>query len=125
MFGHRAEDDPPAQAGFAFWTADYPSAADFINSLLSCAAFAAGSPGNTNLAELCDGRIDAQIRRAMTETGPAAAQLWTTIDHELADRAALVPLVSTTWIDFVSKRVGDYQFSWQAGPLLDQFWIRS
>lgn len=120
-----ADSRTRAQVGFAFSTADYPSASDFINPLLSCAAFTPGSPGNSNWAEFCDSRIDAQIRQAMTVTGPAAAQLWTTIDHELADRAPLVPLVNTTWIDFVSKRVGDYQFSWQAGPLLDQFWVRS
>ena len=61
----------------------------------------------------------------MQATGPAADQLWTRIDHELVNRAPLVPLVNRTWIDFVSKRAGNYQFSWQAGPLLDQLWVRS
>jgi peptide/nickel transport system substrate-binding protein len=120
-----ADSRTRAQAGFAFWTADYPSAADFINPLLTCAAFTPHSPGNTNWAEFCDSGIDAQIRQAMTVTGPVADQLWTSIDRELVDRAPLVPLVNRTWIDFVSRRVGDYQFSWQAGPLLDQFWVRS
>jgi hypothetical protein len=64
-------------------------------------------------------------RQAMKATGPGADQQWARIDHELADQAPLVPLVNRTWIDFVSKRVGNYQFSWQAGPLLDQFWVRS
>jgi peptide/nickel transport system substrate-binding protein len=114
-----------AQAGFGFWIADYPAASDFINTLLSCAAFTPRNPGNTNLAEFCDSRIEAQIRHAMTATGSVADQLWARIDHELVDQAPLVPLVNTFWIDFVSKRVGNYQFSWQAGPLLDQFWVRS
>jgi YVTN family beta-propeller protein len=113
-----------AQAGFVFWIEDYPAASDFINSLLSCAAFTPRSPFNTNWAEFCDNRIEAQIRQAMTATGSVADQQWARIDHELVDQAPLVPLVNTTWIDFVSKRVGNYQFSWQAGPLLDQFWVR-
>ena len=120
-----ADSRNQAQIGFAFWIADYPAASDFINPLLSCAAFTPRSPGSTNWAEFCDKGIDAQIRQAMQATGPAADQLWTRIDHELVNRAPLVPLVDRTWIDFVSKRVGNYQFSWQAGPLLDQFWVRS
>ena len=76
------------------------------------------------MAEFCDSRIEAQIRQAMTATGPGADQQWARIDHELVDQAPLVPLVNTYGIDFVSKRVGNYQFSWQAGPLLDQFWVR-
>jgi len=111
-----------AQAGLVFWIADYEAASDFINSLLSCAAFTPRNPFNANWAEFCDSRIDAQIRQAMTATGPGADQLWARIDHELADQASLV---NRTWIDFISKRVGNYQFSWQAGPLLDQFWVRS
>jgi YVTN family beta-propeller protein len=113
-----------AQIGFAFSTADYPAASDLINPLLTCAAFTPRSPSNTNWAEFCDKRIEAQIRRAMQATGSRANQLWMQIDHELVNSAPLVPFVNRTWIDFVSKRVGNYQFSWQAGPLLDQFWIR-
>ena len=93
--------------------------------MLSCAAFTPRSPGSTNWAEFCDKGIDAQIRQAAQATGPGADQLWARIDHELVNRAPLVPLVNRTWIDFISKRVGNYQVSWQPGPLLDQFWVRS
>jgi peptide/nickel transport system substrate-binding protein len=120
-----ADSRTRAQIGFALVIADYPAASDLINPLLSCAAFTPHSPSNTNLAEFCDKGIDAQIRQATQATGRAADQLWARIDHELVNRAPLVPLVNRTWIDFVSKRVGNYQFSWQAGPLLDQFWVRS
>jgi peptide/nickel transport system substrate-binding protein len=114
-----------AQIGAGFWVADYPAASDFITPLLSCAAFTPRNPNNANWAEFCDTRTDTQIRQAMAATGPGADQLWARIDHELVDQAPLVPLVDRTWIDFVSRRVGNYQFSWQAGPLLDQFWVRS
>jgi peptide/nickel transport system substrate-binding protein len=120
-----ADSRTRAQIGFGFWVADYPAASDFINPLLSCAAFTPHSPGNSNWAEFCDKKIDAQIQQATQATGPGANQLWARIDHELVNQAPLVPLVNRTWIDFVSKRAGNYQFSWQAGPLLDQLWIRS
>jgi len=42
-----------------------------------------------------------------------------------ASRAApIVPLFTLKTIDFVSKRVGNYQYSLQWNALLDQLWVR-
>ncbi len=42
-----------------------------------------------------------------------------------ASRAApIVPLFTLKTIDFVSKRVGHYQYSLQWNALLDQLWVR-
>jgi hypothetical protein len=35
----------------------------------------------------------------------------------------VVPLTTQSAIDFVSARVGDYQYSFQQGVLLDQLWV--
>jgi len=94
-----------AQAGLVFWIADYPAVSDFINSLLSCAAFTPRNPYNANWAEFCDSRINAQIRQAMTATGPGADQLWARIDHQLVDQAPLVPLVDA---DAETDELGGY-----------------
>ncbi len=54
-----------AQIGWAGWGADYPSAAGFIDRILSCAAFVPASPGqNSNFEGFCDRSIDAQMSRA-------------------------------------------------------------
>ena len=58
-------------------------------------------------------------------TDPAAAnELWTRIDHEMVDRAVLVPLLNPNAFDFVSKRVHNYQYNEAIGALRDQLWVR-
>lgn len=115
------------QIAFDNWIADYPAASDFINVLLSCRAFRAGNPANNNRAGFCDRKIDTEIRRALTlqATDPEAANpLWGRIDRELVDLAPWVPMTNPKAIDFVSKRVGNFQYNPQWGILLDQLWVR-
>jgi YVTN family beta-propeller protein len=105
------------QAGVSSWFADYPAAPSFIE-FFSCTGF----------AHFCDRRIEADIRRALTlsTTDPYAAnQLWAQIDHAIVDRAPVVPLITHKSLDFVSKRVGNYQSNpYPYGVLLDQLWVR-
>ena len=43
----------------------------------------------------------------------------------MVDRAAVVPLITHKSLDFVSKRVGNYQSNpYPVGVLLDQLWVR-
>jgi peptide/nickel transport system substrate-binding protein len=114
------------QAGVQSWGADYPAQWNFF-FLLSCRSFVPGTGSNPNFAEFCDRRIDRQMTRArsLAATDPAlASSLWSTVDHELVDQAPIVPLVNPKQIDFLSRRVGNYQYSPQWGVLLDQLWVR-
>ena len=81
----------------------------------------------TNEAQFCDPRIDAEIDRALAlqTTEPNAANaLWAKIDRAIADHAPYLFLVATNWPDFVSKRVGNYQFHPILGMLWSQAWVR-
>jgi peptide/nickel transport system substrate-binding protein len=116
-----------AQIGFGGWGADYPSAAGFIPPLLSCAAFMPASPRNANLSEFCNPSIDAQMARAkvlQAQNPPAATLLWQRIERELLAQAPLVPTTTRRNVDFISKRVGNYQYNPQWGVLLDQLWVK-
>jgi YVTN family beta-propeller protein len=116
-----------AQIGLDGWTFDYPTASNFIVPTLSCTAFRRESPSNTNDAEFCDPPIDAKMQKALAveEAHPDAAnRLWAQIDRDLVDQAPWVPLVNFVWADFVSKRVGDYQYNPQWHALVDQLWVR-
>jgi len=63
--------------------------------------------------------------RALEVTDPAlASSLWTRVDREVVDQAPVVPLVNPKQVDFLSGRVGNYQYSPQWGVLLDQLWVR-
>ena len=54
---------------------------------------------------------------------PAAARLWAKADREFTDQAPVVPFVTPSQIDFVSRRVGNYQYGACVGALLDQLWV--
>jgi len=117
-----------AQIGFGGWTADYPSAAGFLPPLLSCGAYVPTSPeATTNIGGFCDPSIDAKMTRAtalQATNPPAATLLWQQIERELLAQAPLLPTDNRRNGDFLSKRVGNYQYNPQWGVLLSQLWVR-
>ena len=54
----------------------------------------------------------------------AAGGLWAEIDRAIVDQAPYVWLVNPIAVEFVSERVGNYQYTQQWGSLLDQMWVR-
>ena len=102
------------------WIMDYPAASNFITNRFTCDASYVPS------ARFCDPRIDALIDRAtqMQIDDPAAASaLWAEVDRAIVDQAPYVWLVNPIAVEFVSERVGNYQYSQQWGSLLDQLWV--
>lgn len=76
----------------------------------------------------CDPAVDRTIRRdaAFEASHPrAAAPLWAALDRELMRRADWVPLVNARTIDFVSRRVGNYEFNPVLGVVADQLSVRA
>jgi peptide/nickel transport system substrate-binding protein len=115
-----------AQIGYYTWFAAYPSAADFIPPQLSCAAFVPDSRRNGNLSAFCDPAIDERMARAaaaQVQDPAAATGLWEQVERQLLARAPVVPAYNRRNVDFVSKRVGNYQYNPQWGLLLDQVWV--
>src|SRR5205807_1062849 len=102
----------------------YPAAAVALEAF-NCAANQ-GGPTAASVG-FCDQNIDAAIRRAlhMQLTNPQAAnRLWAKVDRLVTDRAPWIPLVNSKWVDFVSKRVGNYQYHPTYAMLFDQVWVR-
>ena len=74
----------------------------------------------------CDRQFDATVRSALgaeSDKSPTAASLWAKADRLFTDQAPVVPMVTPSITDFVSHRVGDYQFNPQVGVLIDQLWV--
>jgi YVTN family beta-propeller protein len=116
-----------AQIGFTGWQASYPSPAEFLVQLFSCPAFLPRNPNNQNPSEFCDPGIDRQMRRAQAEqlSDPTASRaLWQRVDREITDAAPWVPLIISKNVNFLSKRVGNYQYSPAMFMLIDQLWVR-
>jgi hypothetical protein len=123
-----AEDDlQGAQVGTFYWVADYPTASNFLRTVMACAAFSRDPVENSNPSQFCDRGIDAQMRRAtaLQATDPQRAnELWAKIDREVVDAAPWVPLTNPKSVEILSARAGNYQFNPQVGSLLDQLWVR-
>jgi YVTN family beta-propeller protein len=116
-----------AQIGFTGWALGSPDPGAFLAQSFSCAAFLPGDPDNLNPSAFCDPGIDRQMRRAQAEqlsdpTGSRAR--WQRVDREITDAAPWVPLMVTKDVNFLSKRVGNYQYSPENGMLIDQLWVR-
>jgi YVTN family beta-propeller protein len=127
FFQEVANSRNKAQIGLAAWGADYPRASNFFTPNLTCRSFRPRSPSNTNVAQFCNRKIDAEIRNALAQqlTNPESTRrLWAQIDRDVVDEAPWVPLYTPAQPNFLSKRVGNYQVSPQWGVLLDQLWVR-
>ena len=112
-----AIDDPGNKIQIAAlrWFPDWPAASGFINSVIF------------NCSYFCDRTIDREIARAralQATDARAANALWARIDRDLTDRAPWLFLYNNKQADFVSKRVGNFQYNLQYGILLDQLWVR-
>ncbi|MDQ3645412.1 MAG: ABC transporter substrate-binding protein [Actinomycetota bacterium] len=107
------------QAGYVGWVAALPTAAEFMQSLLAFLEVATGQPTGGVLGREIEKALDLQ------PTDPLAAnEAWAGVDRMLVDRAALVPLYNPRAVDFVSARIGNYQFNPFSRSLYDQFWVR-
>jgi peptide/nickel transport system substrate-binding protein len=52
-----------------------------------------------------------------------AAAIWMSIDRQLTDDAVWVPTVSEREVDFVSRRLHNYEYNPVWGFLADQSWL--
>ena len=99
------------------WFADYPTASGFISpAIFDC-----------SLHFFCNKRIARAMARARAKqaTHSAAANaLWARIDRDLTDQAPWLFLYNTKQADFVSSRVGNFQYNLRYGILLDQLWVK-
>jgi peptide/nickel transport system substrate-binding protein len=108
-------------AAIVAWFADYATPNAFLSPPFRCATREFPNVG------FCNPEIDRVMRRAVTlesTDAQAANALWARIERDLVDEAPWVPLVNPRSDDFVSTRVGNYQYNPVLGPLLSQLWVR-
>lgn len=115
------------QISVTSWFQDYPAPSNFLNVLFSCASFREGSDSSINIAGLCDKSLDADLARALSTgvTDPkAAAAMWAAIDRKVTDLAPVAVMFNPKKLDFISKRLGNYQFSGQLYFMFAKAWVR-
>jgi YVTN family beta-propeller protein len=127
-YNHLASNsDSRTQISVGGTLTDYPAPSNIIQTWLSCGSFRPRSDLNANRAGFCDPAVDEGIERALaleTFDPDAANRLWAQIDRRIVDQAPWLPTLNLNTIDFVSQRVGNYEFHPQWGMLLDQLWVK-
>jgi peptide/nickel transport system substrate-binding protein len=104
------------QISVSTWYQDYPAPSNFLNVLFSCASFREGSDSSINISGLCDRGVDADMAKALAAgvTDPkGAATLWAAVDRKVTDLAPVAVMFNPKKLDFISKRLNNFQFSGQ------------
>jgi peptide/nickel transport system substrate-binding protein len=127
MYAEAYDQRARAQALDIVEVPTFPAPSLFLGPIFtSCEAAALGSQGS-NIYGFCDPSFDATVRTALAAQAagsPAATALWAKADRQFTDQAPQMNLVTPSITDFVSRRVGNYQYNPQLGVLLDQLWVR-
>lgn len=115
------------QMSITQWYQDYPAASDFLYVLFGCESFREGSDSSVNISGFCDKEINDKMKAALAlgVTDQAAAdKVWTEIDKAITDKAPAAALFTPKHLDFVSKRVGNFQFNSQYYWMVTQSWVQ-
>jgi peptide/nickel transport system substrate-binding protein len=115
------------QISVSQWYQDYPAASNFLNVLFGCDSFHPGSDSSINIAGFCDKEIDAKMKEAKAlgaKDQVAANKIWTEIDKMVTDKAPAAFLFTPKRVDFVSARLGNYQFNPQFYWMVYQSWVQ-
>ena len=115
------------QIGVSYYAQDYPAPSDFLNVMYSCASFHPGSDASINISGFCDHKIDARMQQALALSvtdAEGANQIWSEVDRSITDQAPAAVLFVPRQVDFVSKRVGNFNFSPQDNWIITQSWVQ-
>jgi peptide/nickel transport system substrate-binding protein len=117
------------QISLTYWVPDYVSAGNFLTISVGCDGYHPGTTANPNLSMFCDKAIQAKVEQAQAQqqTNPDAANgIWAQVDKMTVDQAPEVPLYNASKLDFVSERIGNYQFnpSVTGRFMITQAWVK-
>lgn len=123
--GYARNSDNHVQISLAYWYADYPSPSTFLDALLGCDNARLHTDSATNASGFCYAPMQSLMARARKTLDPAVTKaLWEQAGEMAMDQSALVPLIQMRYVDFVSKRLGNYHYSLLNHMLLSQIWVQ-
>ena len=115
------------EVSLAAWISDFPSASEFVNPFLRCAAYHPENPAQTtNAGGWCDptfDRLASRAEAAEVPDPPRAQRLWARAERRAVDRAPVVPAITSRDVELVSPRVGHFTLDANSQPRLDQLWV--
>lgn len=115
------------QISVSQWYQDYPAASDFLYILFGCESFKEGSDSSINISGFCDEGINKKMKDALAlgVTDQAGAnKMWAEIDRQVTDAAPMAAMFTPKHVDFVSKKLGNFQFNAQFYWMVSQSWVQ-
>ncbi|WP_025885700.1 ABC transporter substrate-binding protein [Asaia prunellae] len=123
--GYARNSDNHVQVSLAYWYADYPSPSTFLDALLGCDNARLHTDSATNASGFCYPPLQSLMERARKSLDPRVTKaLWEQAGEMAMQQSALVPLIQMRYVDFVSKRLGNYHYSLLNHMLLSQIWVQ-
>ncbi|WP_336760988.1 ABC transporter substrate-binding protein [Asaia sp. VD9] len=123
--GYARNSDNHVQISLSYWYADYPSPSSFLDALLGCENARPHSEASTNASGFCQPELQSLMVRA--EHGLDAERsrgLWEQAGSLAMEQSALVPLIQMRYVDFVSRRLGNYHYSLLNHMLISRVWVQ-
>jgi peptide/nickel transport system substrate-binding protein len=100
-------------AAVSGWAQDYPAPSNFFSAL------------HCPNGQYCHPTLDRQVARASAAAAATGSNdPWTQLDRRASWAAYYVPFINPKAVDFVSKRVGNYQHHPVFDLLIDQLWVQ-
>jgi len=115
------------QMSVSQWYQDYPAASDFLYILFGCESFKEGSDSSINISGFCDQAINKKMKDALAlgvTDQDGANKMWAEVDKEVTDAAPMAAMFTPKHVDFVSKRLGNFQFNSQFYWMVSQSWVQ-
>lgn len=123
--GYARNSDNHVQISLSYWYADYPSPSTFLDALLGCDNARPHSDGSTNASGFCHPALQTLMVQAEHSLDAGRTQeLWKQAGMMAMDQSAVIPLIQMRYVDFVSKRLGNYHYSLLNHMLLSQVWVQ-
>lgn len=109
------------------WYQDYPAASDFLNILFGSSSYTPGSDSSINIAGYTNKDLDAKMQSALAlgvTDQDAANKIWAEVDKTVTDDSPAAAMFTPKHLDFVSKRLGNFQFNSQFYWMVTQSWVK-
>ncbi|BAK84054.1 ABC transporter substrate-binding protein [Komagataeibacter medellinensis] len=107
------------------WYADYASPSNFLDTVFGCENFHPGSDSSINFSGLCDPVVQALVARIRQAPDTQAAQaLWQQVDDRITRLAPAAPMISISYVDLVSPRLGHYFSTSLYHMAFSRVWVR-
>lgn len=126
-FSYMQNSDNHVQIGVASWSADYPSASNFLDALLGCENIHPSSDSSINIPGFCNRDVQSLMDKAKTDVSLSAqAQnaLWQEADRRVMEQAPVAPAIEKDAVILTSPRLKNLLFTTVNQLLFSQAWVQ-